>query len=147
MKKLPASAPLILLVGDNRDGLLVRRALLEEPGYSVLIAKNGEEGLKIFESRTFDLVVTDYGMPVMNGVELIARIRKRNANARIVLLCGSVDPLGLTTEDTGADAILAKSANEPALLMRAVRRLLSRAPRKPPIAQSGPRSRAAVSAR
>jgi CheY-like chemotaxis protein len=147
MKKLPPSTPLILLVDDNRDGLLVRRALLEEAGYSVQIAENGEEGLKLFEAGTFDLVVTDYRMPGMNGVELIQRIRKTIANARIVLLSGFVEPLGLNTENTGADAVLAKSANEPALLVRSVKRLLNRMPRKPPASQKSLRSRVAASTR
>ena len=46
------------------------------------------------------------------AVELIERIRKVNPNARIILLSGFVEPLGLTEENTGADAVIAKSANE-----------------------------------
>src|ERR1035438_3666527 len=53
----------ILLVDDNQDGLLVRKALLEELGYCVQIASTGEEGLKLFEVTNFDVVVTDYRMP------------------------------------------------------------------------------------
>ncbi len=128
--------PTVLLVDDNRDGLLVRSSLLEELGYRVQIAKSGEEGLKLFESANFDVVVTDYRMPRMNGVELIERIRKVNPNARIILLSGFVEPLGLTEENTGADAVIAKSSNEPAHLVRWVKRLVNRAtPRKPVGAQ------------
>ena len=50
MKILTSSTPKILLVDDNHDGLLVRRSFLEEIGYCVQIASNGEEGLKLFES-------------------------------------------------------------------------------------------------
>jgi len=74
MKPPSPSHPNILLVDDNRDGLLVRRTVLEELGYGVSIALNGEEGLKLFESANFDVVVTDYRMPRMNGAELIQRI-------------------------------------------------------------------------
>src|SRR5689334_10362647 len=70
--------PHILIVDDNRDGLLVRRSLLEELGYRVQIASNGEEGLKTYEAHRFDVVVTDYKMPRMNGVELIQRVRLVN---------------------------------------------------------------------
>ena len=136
----------ILLVDDNRDGLLVRRTLLEELGYGVSVAKNGEEGLKLFESASFDVVVTDYRMPRMNGAELIQRIRKLNPNARIILLSGFVEGLGLTEENTGADAVIAKSSNEPAHLTRWVKRLLNRATRKPPSTQKGRPARAKVSA-
>ena len=121
---------------DNRDGLLVRKSLLEELGYRVQMARSGEEGLKLFESSNFDVVVTDYRMPRMNGVELIERIRKLNPNARIILLSGFVEPLGLTEENTGADVVIAKSSNEPAHLVRWVKRLVNRSsPRKPVGAQ------------
>src|SRR5579872_5924829 len=138
MKLVPVANPNILLVDDNRDGLLVRKSLLEELGYRVQLAQNGEEGLKLYEASNFDVVVTDYRMPNMDGVELIGKIRKRNPNARIILLSGFVEPLGLTEENTGADAVIAKSSNEPAYLVRWVKRLLNRATnRKPPATQKG----------
>jgi CheY-like chemotaxis protein len=137
MKTSSNLVPKILLVDDCRDGLLVRKALLEELGYSVQIASNGEEGLILFESSNFDVVVTDYRMPRMNGVELIQRIRKINPNARIVLLSKLAEPLGLTEKNTGADAVIAKSASEPAHLQRWVKRLSNRAlQRKPPASQN-----------
>ena len=83
----------ILLVDDNLDGLLVRRSLLEELGYHVQSAINGEEGLKLFDAHSFDVVVTYYKMPRMDGIELIGRMRTLNANALVVLLSGFVDPL------------------------------------------------------
>jgi CheY-like chemotaxis protein len=136
MKPAPVLNPRILLVDDNRDGLIVRKSLLEELGYGVQVANNGEEGLKLYEASNFDVVVTDYRMPRMDGVVLIARIRLINPNARIILLSGFVEPLGLTEENTGADSVIAKSANEPAHLVRWVKRLLNRAPsRKPPATQ------------
>ena len=136
------STPNILLVDDNRDGLLVRRSLLEEIGCCVSIALNGEEGLKLFQAGKFDVVVTDYRMPRMNGGELIQRIRALEPNARIILLSGFVEPLGLTEQNTGADAVLIKSANEPAQLMRTVKRLVNRTVRKPPGSQKALQARA-----
>ena len=144
--KIPiATAPNILLVDDNRDGLLVRRCLLEEVGCCVQIAANGEEGLRLFKAGPFDVVVTDYRMPRMNGGELIQLIRVLDPNARIILLSGFVEPLGLTKETTGADAVIAKSANEPANLVRWVKRLVNRAVRKPPGSQKAPQARAKAS--
>ena len=135
----------ILLVDDSRDGRLVRRSLLEEQGYQVQTAHDGEEGLGLFLASHYDLVVTDYRMPRMTGVELIKQIRHVNPNARIILISRVVEPLGLNEENTGADAVIAKSANEPATLLRAVKRLLSRgAIRKPPASQGLRNSRARV---
>jgi CheY-like chemotaxis protein len=140
MKTAPAPTPRILIVDDNRDGLLVRRSLLEELGYTIQIAANGEEGLKCYEAQRFDVVVTDFKMPRMNGVELIQRIRILDPNARVVLLSGFVDPLGLNEENTGADIVLSKSSNEPAQLLRSVKRLVSnRTLRKPPASQKSRR--------
>lgn len=138
MKNSPVPAH-ILLVDDNSNGLLIRRALLEEQGYRVDVASCGEAALKLFEGSTFDLVVTDYRMPGMNGVELIGRLRALQMHSPIVLLSGFVEPLGLTEANTGANAVIAKSANEPAHLIHAIKRLLrpERAPRKPPASQGG----------
>jgi CheY-like chemotaxis protein len=138
MKTLSAPAPRILLVDDSKDGLLVRRTLLEEVGYTVQIAANGVEGLKLFEAGKFDLVVTDYHMPLMDGLELMVRVRALNPRMAVVLVSGSVDPLGLNEGNTGADAVISKSAAEPANLLRAVKRLLNRVTRKPPGSQKSP---------
>jgi CheY-like chemotaxis protein len=137
MKNSPAAVPHILLIDDNRDGLLIRRSLLEDQGYKVEVAASGEEGLERFQASKFDVVVTDYRMPRMNGVEVIRGIRAIRPDARIALLSGFVEPLGLTEENTGADAVIAKSANEPTHLTRAIKRLLSPVKRKPPVSQSG----------
>jgi CheY-like chemotaxis protein len=139
MKTSGPTVPHILLVDDSKDGLLVRRTLLEEVGYSVQVAKNGEEGLKLFESCKFDLVVTDFSMPRMNGLELIGRIRALNPLMGTVLLSRFVEPLGMNEANTGADAVIAKNSSEPANLLRAVKRLLNRTARKPPGSQKAPR--------
>jgi len=136
MKTLSSAQPNILLVDDNQDGLLVRRSLLEEAGCMVAVARDGEEGLKVFKNASFDVVVTDYRMPRMNGAELIQGLRRVNPTVRVILLSGFVEPLGLTEENTGADVVIPKNANEPAHLLRWVKRLARRAAlRKPPAAQ------------
>jgi CheY-like chemotaxis protein len=136
-------APHILLVDDNSDGLLVRRSLLEDAGFGVTVAKSGEEGIALFERGGYDLVITDFRMPGgMDGVELISRIRKMNATARIILLSGFVEPLGLTEDNTCADAVIAKTSNEPTNLVRTARRLVNRPSRKPAASQTRTRRRA-----
>jgi len=132
MKALATHTSNILLVDDNRNGLIVRKQLLEEQGYHVVTATDGAEASELFQPASFDVVVTDYRMPRMNGIELIRHIRGLDPEARIILLSGMVEPLGLTEENTGADAVIAKTSNEPAHLMRWVKRLLNRNPvRKP----------------
>jgi CheY-like chemotaxis protein len=136
MKLVPAAPFKILLVDDNPDGLLVRRQLLEELGLEVETALNGEEGLRRFESTRYDVVVTDYRMPRMDGIEMIRRIRAQDATARIILLSGFVEPLGLNELNTGADAVIGKTSGEPAMLVRSVKRLLNRLPARKPAASA-----------
>jgi len=137
LRQAPAieKTPEILLVDDHRQGLIARKSLLQELGYIVRTATNGEEALELYAQHTFDVVVTDYRMPRMDGIELIRRIRCTQANARIIMLSGYVEPLGLTEQTTGADVVVQKSAVEVPHLTRAVKRLLSNASvRKPPAA-------------
>jgi len=132
----PGKSPEILLVDDNRQGLIARKSLLQELGCSVSTATNGDEAVELFANRKFDVVVTDYKMPRMNGVELIKRIRTLMPGARIILLSGFVEPLGLTEETTGADVVIAKSAGEVGHLTRAVKRLLTQPPSRKPAASA-----------
>jgi len=134
MKTFPVAPCKVLLVDDNPDGLLVRRQLLQELGLEVDTALNGEEGLRLFECGRYDMVVTDYRMPRMDGIEMIRRIRELDAAARIILLSGLVEPLGLNEKNTGADAVIAKTFGEPAMLARSVKRLLNRGPVRKPAA-------------
>jgi CheY-like chemotaxis protein len=82
-------------------------------------------------------VITDFRMPAMNGVELIAKIRENNPKISVILLSGFVDPLGLTEENTGADVVIPKSSKEATYLIRSVKRLVNRGQRKPPGAENG----------
>ena len=127
-----ASSPArILLVGHNKSGLAARRAVLEEMGYTVTTASSGEEALQHYSKSKFDVTITDRRMGRMDGAELIRRIREEDPSARVIMLSGYMEALGLTEETTGADILLAKGANEVTHLVRGVARLLrSQPPRK-----------------
>lgn len=120
----------ILLVDDNVDGSNARRTVLEELGHKISVSSSGADALDKFSKQKYDLVVTDYRMPRMDGVELIGRLRAQQPGIPIVLVSGFVDTLGLNEASTGADAVIQKSANEVTHLVRAVNRLLRRKPAK-----------------
>ena len=91
----------------------------------------------ILSLDSFDLVITDYKMPKMNGIELIKSVRALAADVPIILISGYAEALGMTESNTGADAVIAKSANEVAHLVRSVNRLMRHAtPKKPPASHS-----------
>ena len=125
----------ILLVDDNISGSTARKTVLEEFGHKIQVASTGADALEQFSQHKYDLVVTDYKMPRMDGLELIVRLRKLQPEIRIVLVSGFVDTLGLNEANTGADAVIQKSANEVTHLVRAVNRLLRR--KKPASAAAG----------
>jgi CheY-like chemotaxis protein len=120
----PVIQPRILLVDDNANGLKARKMVLEELGYGIVTATNGHDALERFEPRKFDLVVTDFKMPRMDGLELIVNLRQLEPEIPIILISGFVDSMGLNEENTKADAVIQKSANEVSHLSRAVARLL-----------------------
>jgi len=129
----------ILLVDDNVSGSTARKTVLEELGHKIHVASSGADALEQFSQHKFDLVVTDYKMPRMDGLELIARLRKQQPEIRIVLVSGFVDALGLNEATTGADGVIQKSANEVTHLVRAVNRLLRR--KKPAAGASGAKAK------
>lgn len=126
----------ILLVDDNAHGVLARRTVLEELGYEVTSAASGAEALELASQREFDLIVTDYRMPGMDGVALIGALRAREFDKPIILLSGFVRHLGFTNQTTRADFVLQKSSNETEQLVRAVKRLLAQ-PKKPAARHTG----------
>ena len=120
--------------------------VLEELGYEITASQNPKTALSLFaeaieNGSPFDLIVTDFKMPDLNGIELIDRLRRLHATVPVILISGFVDALGLTERSTGANAVIMKSANEVQHLIRAANRLLGgRVKRRPP-------SRAATAAR
>src|SRR5580698_1149089 len=88
----------ILLVDDNKLGLCARKSVLEELGHRISTASNGVDALEQFVAGKFDLVVTDFKMPRMNGLDLIVGLRKIAPNLPVILISGFVDALGLNEE-------------------------------------------------
>ena len=132
----------ILLVNSNKSGLAARKAILEEVGHRVTAATNGEDAWEQLSKAKFDLIVTEFKMGKMSGVELIKKMRGMEPAIPVIMLSGYVEALGLTESTTGADVVLAKSANEVPHLIRAVSRLLRQRMKKPVGSQPPAASRA-----
>jgi CheY-like chemotaxis protein len=145
MKSTPTVVPAparILLVDDNKLGLIARRSVLEDLGYRITTAGEGQEAFERMTREKFDLIITDYKMPRMNGLELIRKAREHAAGVPIILISGYAEALGMTEANTGADVVIAKSSTEVPQLIRSVNRLLRRAPKKPPGSHRPPAAKA-----
>ncbi len=84
------AAKWILIVDDEDAILTVLRSSLKKLGadYNVVTASDGNQALALLGKRPFDLVVTDYRMAGMDGLELLGRIRALRPEARVVLMTG-----------------------------------------------------------
>ncbi len=78
----------ILVVEDDEMSLMICRKMLELLGYEVITARDGEEALKLYESAHPDLVVADIVMPKMGGKELLAKIKEKDPEAKVILVSG-----------------------------------------------------------
>ena len=131
----------ILLLDDNSLGLSARRSVLEELGHKVVTSGAPYDALELCGRQRFDVVVTDYKMPKMNGVEFITRLRKQHPAIGVILISGFIDTLGLTESNTGADVVIQKSSHEVNHLIRSVNRLLRKQqPTRKPVSSQSPKS-------
>lgn len=85
-----AKAITVLCVDDEQTTL---KSVLESHGYTVLVAKSGSQGVKIFTSEAVDAVVLDYWMTDMSGLEVARQIRKFNRAVPIIMLSAYIELL------------------------------------------------------
>lgn len=77
----------ILIVDDEANQRLILERALESPeNWSIVTAASGCEALRLAYERPPDLIITDYNMLAMNGLELIAHLRDAGFSARIILM-------------------------------------------------------------
>jgi len=116
----------VLVVEDERKMASVLRRGLQEQGYAVDVAHDGEEALALAEADAYDLVILDVMLPEIDGLTVCRRLRARHRNMPVLMLTArdTVDDrvAGL---DSGADDYLVKPFAFRELLAR-VRALLRR---------------------
>jgi two-component system, chemotaxis family, CheB/CheR fusion protein len=76
----------VLLVDDDMSQLHLLSLLLESEGFDVTAASNGNEALQVLRDAKFRIVITDFHMPEMNGIELAVRVRKQYSDTDVVLV-------------------------------------------------------------
>jgi CheY-like chemotaxis protein len=119
-----------VLIVDDEFGLAdITADLLIEVGYDVALAINGKLGLASLAGRRADIVLTDLMMPVMDGPEMIRRMRADPALAQIPTILMTALPEAVPTGSTALhDAVLVKPFSL-AELLALIQRLL---PPEPP---------------
>ncbi|WP_431873467.1 response regulator transcription factor [Amycolatopsis sacchari] len=118
-------APRVLVVEDDPQLLAMLTRLLTEEGYDVDEAADGQRGLHLGLTRDYDVLLLDRGLPAVDGLDLLARLRGRGVVTPTLILSALGNPadrvVGL---DAGAEDYLAKPFDIEELLarLRALRR-------------------------
>jgi anti-anti-sigma factor len=106
----------ILVIDDEKPTLTMFRLLLSADGYSVLMAKDGWEGLSVFERERPPIVITDIKMPGMDGIEVLRRIKEIDANTEVIVITGHGDmDLAIQALNLGATDFINKPIQRQAL--------------------------------
>lgn len=99
----------ILIVDDDINYLGMMKELLEDKGINVLCAGSGEEAVGILEQKAVSLVLTDFKMPGMDGLEFAGKARALDPFVPIIMVTGSITAgLDEKARDTGISKVLWK---------------------------------------
>lgn len=108
----------ILVCDDERDIVSALKIYLEAEGYQVLCAENGLEAIEMLDNNSFDLVLMDIMMPVMDGINATVKIREQSNVPLILLTAKSEDMDKVVGLNIGADDYVTKPFNPVELLAR-----------------------------
>lgn len=100
--------PKILVVDDEPDSRIVTELWLSTHGYDVITASDGVEALAAIERECPDIVVTDYMMPRLHGVDLCRRVRQGTSSARLPIIMASAAAMPPAPGEQLYDAFLTK---------------------------------------
>ena len=111
-----------LLVDDSESARMVLNDMLTSLGFNVTVAKNGAEALEKFENHTdkdpFSLIVVDWQMPGMDGLELVNELKKQHAGeipAVLMVTAYGLDTVRKAARDHEVDGLIIKPVNPSAL--------------------------------
>ena len=111
----------ILIADDERVAQMMLKRNLEKWGYEVVLTSNGAEAWQRFQESEFPIVISDWNMPVMDGVELVRKIRTLRGREYVFVILLTVRQ---ETEDivlgieAGADEFLSKPFDRRELRVR-----------------------------
>jgi two-component system chemotaxis response regulator CheY len=109
----------ILVVDDSDDTREMMAKLLELESFTVVTAEDGSAGLDTADTERPDLIITDVNMPVMNGIEMIRRLREQEGFASVPIMAITAYGNGVAKEalDAGANRATTKPIQFSALVV------------------------------
>ncbi|MDD2766187.1 MAG: response regulator [Candidatus Moranbacteria bacterium] len=76
----------VCIIDDNEDIRSIYQTKFSAEGFEVFMAVNGEEGLKVINQAKPDIILLDIEMPIMNGIEVLKKLREDTALSRIPVI-------------------------------------------------------------
>jgi DNA-binding NtrC family response regulator len=99
-----------IFVVDDEDALrTVLGSELEGEGYSVQMAGDGDEAIKILETNVFDLILLDIKMPTVDGFEVLKFVKQKHPATKVIMLTGFADlKNAIESKKLGAEDFVSK---------------------------------------
>lgn len=117
------------VIEDDQDLQYLYKLKLEREDFRVATASNGEEGLKVTQSFQPDIILLDLMMPVMNGTEMLARLRSEEwgSDVRVIILTNiSKDEAPQALRFLHVDRYIVKAHHTPAQVISIVKEILGK---------------------
>ena len=116
--------PIILIIDDDTSLRRVLEYNLQEAGYAVATAASGEEGLRLFDEVSPNLVISDMKMPGMDGMQVLKAIKERSAETLVIMITafGTVD-IAVEAMKSGAYDYITKPFNRDELRLTVAKAL------------------------
>jgi DNA-binding response OmpR family regulator len=112
----------LLLVEDDTVFSKLISKFLDKNGFEVSDARNGKDALQMMDVDRFDLAILDYRLPDMNGLEVLASMKEKFPESKVVLMTRFGEEAAGKAIGAGADAFISKPIN-PEELLEVVSRL------------------------
>jgi CheY-like chemotaxis protein len=99
----------VLVVDDQQGIRMLLATFLQRDSYDVMSASNGEEGLLLLTQYSFDLLILDMQMPVLNGEQTLAKMKELGIKLPVIVITASLEMLLLNRlKELGATECLCK---------------------------------------
>ena len=115
----------VLLVDDDDSCLMLGSLILERAGITSYCVMSGKEALKAIQEKEFDLIITDFNMPGMDGIELAEQAREIAPHTPIIVNSGALSPeIVQRAKERGVVKVLEKPFN-PDIMLSLIDSILS----------------------